>query len=79
MQEPFEPGGDVQSVSLAAFEDAVIAGAVVEDAGGHGIKADGLILTLSQCQVSDGTGQAAVAIVEWVERDKPEVRDAGAQ
>ncbi|MNR29969.1 hypothetical protein D3C85_1473910 [compost metagenome] len=79
MQEPQQPVGNVWCGFLAVFQYPVITCAVVEDAGGHGIKADGLVLTLSQCQISDGTGQAAVAIVEWVERDKPEVRDAGAQ
>jgi len=72
-----QPGGDIQRAFLARFEDAVIAGAVIEDARRHGVKADGLLFSLSQCQVSDGARKAAVAVIEGVQGDEPEVRNAG--
>ncbi|MNN60706.1 hypothetical protein D3C81_1759030 [compost metagenome] len=76
-EEPLQPGGDIQRALLAGLQDAVIAGAVVEDARRHGVKADGLLFALSQCQVGDGARKATVAIIEGVQGNEPEVRNAG--
>lgn len=76
-EEPLQPCGDIQRALLARFQDAVIASAVIEDARRHGVKADGLLFALSQCQVGDGAGKATVAIIEGVQGDEPEVRNAG--
>ncbi|MNN57894.1 hypothetical protein D3C81_1729080 [compost metagenome] len=46
LQEPFEPGRDLQRGLLAGFEDAVVALAVVENAGRHGVEAERLALGL---------------------------------
>ncbi|MOA20042.1 hypothetical protein D3C78_1404590 [compost metagenome] len=78
-EEPLQPGGDVQPVFLAGFENAVVAGAVVEDARRHGVETYGLALALGQGEVGEGAGQAAVAVVERVQGDEPEVGDTGAK
>ncbi|MNN92206.1 hypothetical protein D3C81_2104510 [compost metagenome] len=65
-EEPLQPGGDIQRSFLAGFENVVIAGAVVEDARGHGIKTNGLLFVLGQRQVGDGASKAAVAVIEGV-------------
>ncbi|MNL08323.1 hypothetical protein D3C87_1290400 [compost metagenome] len=69
---------DVQSGFLAAFEYAVIARPIVEDARGHGVKANRLSLALSQRKIGDGARQASVAIIEGVQRNEPEMRDTRA-
>ena len=76
-EEPLQPGSDFQHALLAGFQDAVIADAVVEDARRHGVKTDGLLFALSQCQVGDGARKATVAVIEGVQGDEPEVRNAG--
>lgn len=78
-EEPLQPGGDIQCAPLARFQDAVIASAVIENARGHGVKADGLLFALSQCQVGDGARKAAVAVIKGVQGNEPEVRNAGTQ
>ncbi|MCY1449260.1 hypothetical protein D9M71_659870 [compost metagenome] len=77
-EKPLQPGSDIQRAFLARFEDVVIAGSVVEDACGHGVKTDGLLFALGQRQVCDGASKTAVAVIEGVQGDKPEVGDAGA-
>lgn len=69
----------MQSAFLTGFENAVVTGAVIEDARGHVVEADGLLLTLGQCQIGDGARQAAVPITEWMQGDEPEMSDAGTQ
>ena len=75
-EESLQPGRDVQGAFLAGFEDAVVAGAVVEDAGRYGVEANGLLLAL-QRQVGDGTRQSTVAI-KGVQGGEPEMGNAGA-
>ncbi|MNH28406.1 hypothetical protein D3C79_885700 [compost metagenome] len=77
-KEPGQPAGDIQVAFLAALQDLVIAGPVLEDAGGHGIEANGLALSLGQRQIGNRPGQPTIAIIERVQRDKPEVRNTGA-
>lgn len=36
------------------------------------------MVALGQCQISDCAGQATIAVIERMQRDKPEVRDASA-
>lgn len=77
-EEPLQPWGDVQRAFLARFQDAVVAGAVIEDARRHGVEADGLLFALGQCQISDCASEATVAVIERVQGYEPEVRNAGA-
>ena len=63
-QEPLQPGGDIERSLLAAFQYPVVAAPILENAGGHGIEADGLLLALSQGQVGDGASQPPITIIE---------------
>ncbi len=56
-----------------------MARAVLEDARGHGVEADGLLLALGQYQIGDGARKATIAVVEWMQGYEPEVCYAGPQ
>lgn len=73
-EELLKPVSDIQGGFLARLQSLVVPRAVLQDAGRHCIKTDGLMFALGQCQVSDSACQAAIAIVQWVQRDKPKVR-----
>ncbi|MNP19301.1 hypothetical protein D3C76_1118230 [compost metagenome] len=74
-----QPCCDIQLRFLAELKGPIVACPVFENARTHGVEAHGLMFALSQCQVGESAGQASITILEWVKRDKPEMRDARSQ
>jgi hypothetical protein len=62
-----------QAGLLAEFKYAVIAGAIGQDAGRNGLKADRVMFGLGQNQMGDRASEPAIAGVKRVQGDKPEV------
>ncbi len=58
---------------LRLFEDVVVPGALVADLGGHAVEALRAAFGSGKGHVGDGAGDAAVAVVEGVDGDEPEV------
>jgi len=79
VEEPALPGGDVQALALRAFQDRVIAAAVIQDCRGYGIEANGLRIGLCESEIAHGPGKTSIAIIKGVERHEPQVREPRTQ
>ena len=77
VQEPEEPGGDVAIALLSLLQNVVVFLLQNLHFVGHTVEAlDGVFAT-GQEHIRDGSGDTAVAIVEGVDGDEPQVGDAG--
>lgn len=74
-----QPAGDVEQPFLGSFQATVIAAAVGKDAGRQCVEADRLRLRLGQGEIGECAGEAAIAVVERVQSDEPQMGDAGTQ
>ncbi len=77
VEEPGNPGGDLQGALLGPLEDLVIALALDPDLGRHAVEALRSLIRAREGQVGDGAGDPPVAVVEGVDRHEPEVCEGG--
>jgi hypothetical protein len=77
--KPLHPRCYVEGSFLCLFEDAVVGVAFLADLRRHAVKALGAILGSSQAEIGDRARDAAIAVVEGVDGDKPEMGKAGLQ
>ena len=78
-EEPDQPAGHVEPAFLRAFEHPVIVGSFLANLARHAVEALSRILRLRQRLIGDRARDAAVAVLERVDRHEPEMREARAQ
>ena len=71
IQKPFEPTGDFRRAALLFFELFVIIFPFWFNLGGEAIESIWDTVRSCQCHIRYGSGNAAIAIIEWVDGDKP--------
>ena len=71
--EPQKPIGDVAAAALGGFELGVVITALGGELAGEAVKAVGDTIAFGQGHVGYGAAYAAIAIVEGVDGDKPEM------
>ena len=77
--EPRQPLGDVQCPSLRRLQRPVITRSLPPDLRRYAIESPARSFHLRQSQIGDGAGDPAVAVIERVDGDEPQVRDGAAQ
>src|SRR5712691_5667486 len=75
---PYEPRCHIQAVALRALQDGIVRIATIHDLRREAEQALRPLLVLAERHVGDHAREAPVAILEWVQRDEPEMREAGA-
>jgi len=78
-EEPFHPGRHVHRALLRALEDVVVVVPLASDLRGHAVEPLRAVLRSRQSEIGNCTREAAVAIVERMDCDEPEMREAGLQ
>ncbi len=78
-EEPLHPGRDVHRALLRPLEDAVVVAALLANLRRHAVEALRAAFRSRQRHVGDRARDAAVAIVERVNRHEPEMRQRGLQ
>ena len=76
VEEPGEPLGDVQRPFLGLLKDVVVSLAFALDLRRQTVEALRAAVGACQQQITDGTGDTAIAIVERVQRDEPQMAEA---
>src|SRR5438067_5773909 len=75
---PYEPRRHIQAVALRALQDRIVRIATIHDLRRETEQALRPLLVLAEGHVGDRACEAPVAILERVQRDEPEMREAGA-
>ena len=75
VEEPGQPLGDVQRPLLGPLQDVVVSLAFALDLRRQTVEALRAALGACQQQVADGPGDTAIAIVERVQRDEPQMAE----
>ena len=78
-EKPFQPRRHIEVALLRCFEHVVIGLALLADLRRHAVEALRAFFRTGQRHVGDRARDAAVAVVEGVDRDEPEMREAGLQ
>ena len=76
-QEPRQPAGDVERALLRPLQHVVVVLALALDLRGQAVEPLRAAIGARQEQIADGARDAAVAVVEGMQRDEPQVREAG--
>src|SRR5690349_4540483 len=75
--KPCQPWGDLERTLLCTFQNVVIRLTLQADLRRHAVETLGAVFRTGQNPVGDGARDAAVAVVEGMDGDKPEMRDGG--
>ena len=78
-QEPAHPGRNAQRSFLRPLQDVVVGPALLPDLRRHAVEPLRAALRAREGQVGDGAGDTAVAVLEGVDGDEPEVGLRGFQ
>ena len=78
-QEPAQPGRDIECALLRGFELLVVFVTARHDRGTERVEANRRLFGLRQGAIGDRAGDTAIAVVERMQRDQPEVGDACSQ
>src|SRR5208283_1582568 len=76
IQEPGQPLGDIEAAFLGAFEHCVVFLALLTNFGRHGVEALRTVFEFREAQFRDGPGDPSIAIIEWMNGDKIEMRQS---
>src|SRR5215469_725490 len=76
LEEPGQPGGDNEIASLCRLEHLVVRLPLPADLRGHAVEALRAVLGTSELNIGDRAGDSSVAVIEGVDGDKPQMRDA---
>src|SRR5262249_51452731 len=74
-EKPVEPLRDVQTAFLRRLQNVVIIASLLPDLRGHAVEALRGLLRARQRHVGNRPSDPAVAILEGMDGDKPEMRD----
>ncbi|MNT61840.1 hypothetical protein D3C72_1995100 [compost metagenome] len=74
IEKPRQPPGDVQRTLLRTLQDVIVGLALALDLRGQAVEPLGTAVRPGQQQVADGPGDAAIAVIERMQRDEPQVR-----
>lgn len=78
-KEPLQPRRDVERTLLGSLQDVVVGVALLPDLRGHAVEALRAVLRARELPVGNRAGDAAVAVLERVDRDEPQMRERRAQ
>lgn len=76
-EEPRQPVSHVERAFLRAFEGVVVVLALTLDLRRQAVEASRTAVGASKKQVAHGARDASVSVVERVQRDQPQMREAG--
>ena len=76
-EEPREPFGDNQRCFLGVVQNVVVGLALALDLRRQAVEALGAAIRTGQEQIAERTCDAAVAIIERVQGDPPQMREPG--
>src|ERR1700722_19592696 len=76
-KKPLQPWGDVEVILLRRFKDVVVGASLLPDLRRHAVEALRALFGTRERHVGDGARDTAIAIVERMDGEEPQMSDAG--